>query len=91
MRDVIVKLVTVLTIVLHCWLSYRSPKYWYLGGIVPFLWVILLIAMIAFSAIRSFGDFFTMAIPLLIFLLIWLKGHLAAKKRELNQMKARDL
>ena len=28
--------------------------------------------------------------PTLIFLLIWLQGNLAAKKREMEQMKAKD-
>ena len=34
--------IALLVVVFHTWASYRSPRFWYLGGIVPLLWVCIL-------------------------------------------------
>ena len=67
--------------VFHIWASRRRPRYWYLGGIVPALWVAILIFLLANGAIRPAEDWKMLLFPTAILLLIWLEGHQAAKKR----------
>ena len=43
MNEAITLLIAVAVLILHVWLCRRSPKFWYLGGIVPLLWVALLV------------------------------------------------
>ena len=43
--------------VFHIWASRRRPRYWYLGGIVPALWVAILIFLLANGAIRPAEDY----------------------------------
>ena len=77
--------------VFHIWASRRRPRYWYLGGIVPALWIGTVIFLLAKGMIRPAEDWKTLLFPTVILLLIWLEGHEAAKKKELDKMKARDL
>ena len=77
--------------VFHIWASRRRPRSWYLGGIVPALWTGTVIFLLANGMIRPAEDWKTLLFPTVILLLIWLEGHEAAKKKELERMKARDL
>ncbi len=87
-----VTLIIVLAVIVgHTWLCHRSPKFWYLGGIVPLLWVGMLVFLF-FNGKINFGEDWKMIIfPTLIFLLLWVQGHLAAKKKEIEKMKAKDI
>ena len=38
MNAAITLLIAIAVIILHVWLCRRSPKFWYLGGIIPLLW-----------------------------------------------------
>lgn len=77
--------------VFHIWASRRRPRYWYLGGIVPALWVAVLIFLLANGMIRPAEDWKMLLFPTAILLLIWLEGHQAARKKELERMRAKDL
>ena len=77
--------------VFHIWASRRRPRYWYLGGIVPALWIGAVVFLLANGAIRPAEDWKMLLFPTAILLLIWLEGHQAAKKKELERMRAKDL
>lgn len=83
--------IALLVLVFHIWASRRSPRYWFLGGIVPLIWFGLLAILWSKGQISLPADLRMLIFPTLIFLLIWLQGNLAAKKREMEQMKAKDL
>ena len=75
----------------HIWASRRSPKHWYVGGIVPALWLGIL-AFLGWRGSLSFPeDLRVVGFTTLILLLIWAQGHQAAKKRELEKMRAQDI
>ena len=75
----------------HILASNRSPKYWYLGGVVPLLWLGVN-AFLFFNGLLHFReDWKMLTFPTLILLLIWLKGHQNASKRELRKMSAKDM
>ena len=77
--------------ILNIWLCQRSPKFWYLGGIIPLLWVASLVFLF-FNGKISWGEDWKMIVfPTLIFFLFWIQGHQAAKKREIEKMKAKDI
>ena len=78
-------------VVFHFWACRRSPRYWYLGGIVPLLWAGLLAVLFLNGKIELGEDWKRLLFPTLILLLIWAEGHQAAKKRELEKMKAKDM
>lgn len=83
--------VAIIVIVVHVWLCRRSPKFWYLGGLVPLLWIALL-AFLFFNGAVSWGQDWKMIVfPTLILLLLWIQGHQAAKKKEIEKMKAKDI
>ena len=75
----------------HFWASRRAPKYWYLGGIVPALWIGALVFLFVNGKIDLGADWQMLVFPTAILLLIWLAGHEAAKKKEIERMKAKDL
>ena len=77
--------------VFHIWASRRRPRYWYLGGIVPALWLGALMFLFANGKIDLAEDWRMLLFPTAILLLIWLEGHQAARKKELERMKAKDL
>ena len=91
MNTAITLIIAFVVIILHVWLSRRSPKLWYLGGIIPLLWIVLLVFLF-FNEKISFGEDWKMIVfPTLIFFLFWIQGHQAAKKKEIAKMKAKDI
>ena len=82
MNIVMTLIVALVVIVVHVWLCHRSPKFWYLGGIIPLLWVGTLVFLF-FNGKLNFGEDWKMIIfPTLIFFLFWIQGYQAAKKKE---------
>ncbi|HIV11524.1 MAG TPA: hypothetical protein IAA63_00100 [Candidatus Pullilachnospira stercoravium] len=91
MNTAITLIIAIVVIILHVWLCRRSPKFWYLGGIIPLLWIALL-AFLFFYRKISWGDDWKMVVfPTLIFFLFWIQGYQTAKKKELEKMKAKDI
>jgi hypothetical protein len=91
MNIVMTLIVALVVIVVHVWLCHRSPKFWYLGGIIPLLWVGTLVFLF-FNGKLNFGEDWKMIIfPTLIFFLFWIQGYQAAKKKEISKMKAKDI
>ena len=91
MNTAITLIIAFVVIILHVWLFRRSPKLWYLGGIIPLLWIVLLVFLF-FNEKISFGEDWKMIVfPTLIFFLFWIQGHQAAKKKEIAKMKAKDI
>ncbi len=91
MNIVMTLIVALVVIVLHVWLCHRSPKFWYLGGIIPLLWIGVLVFLF-FNGKINFGEDWKMIIfPTLIFFLFWIQGYQAAKKKEISKMKAKDM
>lgn len=91
MNTVMTLVIALAVIVLHVWLCHRSPKFWYLGGIIPLLWIGVLVFLF-FNDKINFGEDWKMIIfPTLIFFLFWIQGYQAAKKKEISKMKAKDI
>ena len=91
MNTVMTLIIAFVVIVLHVWLCHRSPKFWYLGGIIPLLWIGVLVFLF-FNGKINFGEDWKMIIfQTLIFFLFWIQGHQAAKKKEIEKMKAKDI
>ena len=91
MNTAITLIIAFVVIILHVWLCRRSPKLWYLGGIIPLLWIVLLVFLF-FNEKISFGEDWKMIVfPTLIFFLFWIQGHQVAKKKEIAKMKAKDI
>ena len=91
MNTVMTLIIAFVVIVLHVWLCHRSPKFWYLGGIIPLLWIGVLVFLF-FNGKLNFGEDWKMIIfPTLIFFLFWIQGYQAAKKKEISKMKAKDI
>ena len=91
MNPVLVWVLAIAITLFHIWASRRKPKYWYLGGIVPALWLGALVFLFANGKIDLAEDWRMLVFPTAILLLIWLEGHEAAKKKELARMKAQDM
>ena len=91
MNPVVVWVLAIADTLFHFWASRRAPKYWYLGGIVPALWIGALVFLFANGKIDLGADWQMLVFPTAILLLIWLAGHEAAKKKEIERMKAKDL
>ena len=67
MNAAITLLIAIAVIILHVWLCRRSPKFWYLGGIIPLLWTALLVFLF-FSGKINWGEDWKMTVfPTLIF------------------------
>ena len=91
MNTVMTLIAALIVIIIHIWLCYRSPKFWYLGGIIPLLWIGVLVFLF-FNGKINFGEDWKMIIfPTLIFILFCIQGHQAAKKKEIEKMKAKDM
>ena len=75
----------------HFWASHKSTRRWYLGGIVPLIWAGTLAFLFARGSIVLGRDWAMLVFPMLLLLLIWAKGQHAARRRENNRMKARDI
>lgn len=91
MKSFITVIVALIVIVFHIWASRRSPRYWYVGGIIPLLWVGVLAFLFINGQIDFKEDLRVIVFPTLIFLLIWLEGHQSAKKKEMGKMKSQDI
>ena len=91
MNAVITLVAAFVVIAAHIWLCHRRPKFWYLGGIIPLLWIALLIFLFFNGKINLGEDWKMIVFPTLIFFLLWAQGHLAAKKKEMEKMKAQDM
>ena len=83
MNTAITLIIAIVVIILHVWLCRRSPKLWYLGGIIPLLWIVLLVFLF-FNEKISFGEDWKMIVfPTLIFFLFWIQGHQRQRKKKL--------
>ena len=91
MNPVLVWVLAIAITLFHIWASRRKPKYWYLGGIVPALWAGALVFLFANGKIDLGADWRILVFPTAVLLLVWLEGHEAAKKKEIERMKAKDL
>lgn len=91
MNTAITLLIALVVILFHVWVCHRSPKYWYLGGIVPLLWIGLLVFLFFNDKINFVEDWNIIVFPTLILVLFWIQGHQTAKKIEIAKMKAKDI
>ena len=91
MNTVILWITAAAVTVFHFWASRRKPKYWYLGGIVPALWVGTLMFLFVNDMIHIGEDWRILLFPTLLLILIWISGHESAKKKEMDRMKAQDM
>ena len=91
MNTILTWIIAVAVTVFHFWASRRKPKYWYLGSVVPVLWIGAVIFLFAKNMIVLRDDWQMLLFPTLIFFLIWISGHEAAKKKEIKRMKAQDM
>ena len=91
MNPVILWITAAAVTVFHFWASRRKPKYWYLGGIVPALWVGTLMLLFVNDMIHIGEDWRILLFPTLLLILIWISGHESAKKTEMDRMKAQDM
>ncbi|HIQ99194.1 MAG TPA: hypothetical protein IAB23_05895 [Candidatus Scybalocola faecavium] len=91
MKTAITLIISIVIIILHVWLCRRSPKFWYLGGIIPLLWIVFLVFLFFSGKINLSEDWKMIVFPTLIFFLFWIQGHQAAKKKEIEKMKAKDI
>ncbi len=91
MNTAVTLVLAIVVIILHVWLCRRSPKFWYLGGIIPLLWIALLIFLFFNGKISLGEDWKMIVFPTLIFFLFWIQGHQEAKKKEIDKMKAKDM
>ena len=91
MNTVMTLIIEFVVIVLHVWLCHRSPKFWYLGGIIPLLWIGVLVFLFFNGKINFGEDWKIIIFPTLIFFLFWIQGYQAAKKKEISKMKAKDI
>ncbi|HJB20194.1 MAG TPA: hypothetical protein H9773_00630 [Candidatus Fournierella merdavium] len=91
MNTAITFIIAIVITAFHVWLCRRSPGFWYLGGIIPFLWIVLLVFLFFNGKISWEEDWKMIVFPTLIFFLFWIQGHQAAKKREIKKMNAKDL
>lgn len=55
MNTVMTLIIAFVVIVFHVWLCHRSPKFWYLGGIIPLLWIGVLVFLF-FNGKINFGE-----------------------------------
>ncbi len=83
--------IALVVIVFHYWACRRPPKYWYIGGIVPLAWVVLLAVCFFSGKINWTGDWKIILFPTLLVFLMWGEGYEAAKKKEIVKMKAKDM
>ena len=91
MNTVMTLIIAFVVIVLHVWLCHRSPKFWYLGGIIPLLWIGVLVFLFFNGKINFGEDWKIIIFPTLIFFLFSIQRHQAAKKKEIEKMKAKDM
>lgn len=90
MKVAILLVIALAIFVFHYWAS-RPPRYWYVGGIIPLGWLVLLAMAFFQGRVNWAEDWKTIVFPTLTFFLMWAEGHEAAKKKELAGMKAKDM
>ena len=91
MNPAVTWVIAIAVTIFHIWASRRKPKYWYLGGVVPVIWIGIIIFLFANGMIHKADDWEVLFFPTVILLLIWLSGHESAKKKEMESMKAQDI
>ena len=91
MKAAISLVIALVVIVFHYWACRRHPKYWYVGGIIPFAWIIFLAVLFFNGMINLAEDWKTILFPTVIVFLMWAEGHEVAKKKEIAKMKAKDI
>lgn len=91
MRLAITLVIALAVLVFHYWASRRPPRYWYVGGIIPLAWLVLLAAAFSHGVVNWAQDWKIIVLPTLIFFFMWAEGHEAARKKELAKMKAQDM
>lgn len=85
MNAAITLLIAIAVIILHVWLCRRSPKFWYLGGIIPLLWTALLVFLF-FSGKINWGEDWKMTVfPTLIFSCFGFKDIRWQRKKKLQK------
>ena len=83
--------VAVAVLAFHVWACGRRPRYWYLGGMIPLIWLGLLGVLWYAGRIHWGRDWAFVIFPTLILILFWIRGQQLAKKREMARMKAKDI
>ncbi len=91
MKPIFVWGIAIMVTAFHFWASRRKPKYWYLGGIIPVLWIGTVVFLFTNNMISLKDDWQMLLFPTIILLLIWICGHETAKKKEIDHMKAKDI
>ena len=90
MNTAITLIIAIVVIILHVWLCRRSPKLWYLGGIIPLCGLVCW--YFCFQWQKSIlGEDWKIFFPDSYFFPVWIQGHQAAKKKEIDKMKAKDI
>ena len=91
MKIAITIIIALAIFIFHYWACRRSPKYWYIGGIIPFVWICLLVILYCNGMIDFRDDWRVLTFPTLIIFLMWIEGRQSAKKKEMAKMKAKDI
>ena len=63
MNPVLVWVIAAAVTVFHIWASRRRPKYWYLGAIVPALWIGLVVFLLANGQLNLGRDWKNVGVP----------------------------
>ena len=94
MNPALTLVIAFLILAFHIWASRRSPRFWFLGGIVPLVWFGLLAFLWSRGKISLPADWKILVFPTLAVAAAWGAGRLKAGKHEkaqLDRMKAKDL
>ena len=75
MNPAVTWVIAIAVTIFHIWASRRKPKYWYLGGVVPVIWIGIIIFLFVNGMIHIANDWKVLFFPTVILLLIWLSGH----------------
>ncbi len=73
-------IIAIIVVVFHYWACRRSPKYLYLGGIVPLIWIILNIISFISGKVNFAEDWKVIVFPTLM---MWAEGQQSARKKKL--------
>ena len=74
--------IALVVIVFHYWACRRPPKYWYMGGIVPVAWGILLAVCFFSGRINWTEDWKIVLFPTLLVFLMWGKATRLPRKKK---------
>ena len=89
--SVIVWIIAAAVVLFHFWASRRSPKYWFLGGIVPLVWLILMGVFLARGELDLQTHGRTVLFPTVVLILVWIQGQQAARRRDQESAQGRHL